>query len=107
MEWRGGVAVSYSVLDTDAFLFGEVVRREHEACARNRLEVGAGSQITDKLQSITQVWIERGDPGPSSDKVQTELIWRAGDADYSIGYREEVGLAFEEESLFIAYARRF
>lgn len=107
MEWRGGAAASYRILARNAYVFGEMVRRDHEACLRDRVELGAGLELTQAVSASAQIWIEDGEPAAPSEKAQAELIWRRGDADYSLGYRKELGDAFEEESLFLAYALRF
>lgn len=107
MEWRGGAAWSQKLLGQDAYIFAELVRRDHEACARDRIELGAGLQLARQVFTSTQVWIEDGAPSAPSEKVQSELIWRQGHSDYAIGYRAELGDAFEEEAIFLAYALRY
>ena len=107
VEARSGVSWSGVWREREAFAFGEVALRSYEACRRERFEAGFGQQATDRVWSITQVWLERGSPNAQSYKVQCELLWRADVADFSIGYRQEVGGVFQEESVFLAIARRF
>ncbi|MEL6857011.1 MAG: hypothetical protein AAFO74_01410 [Pseudomonadota bacterium] len=106
-EARAGAAWSSTWRAAPTFVFAEIAGRFHENCQRTRYEFGFGRQTSDKVWSITQVWIERGDTNAPSDKVQSELLWRGENADYSIGYRNENGGAFEEQSVFIALARQF
>lgn len=107
LEVRSGISWSGTWRDRQTFAFGEVATRNYEACRRERLELGYGQQATDRLWNITQVWLERGSPNSQSYKVQSELLWRGDIADFSIGYRQEVGGIFREESVFMAIARQF
>ena len=89
------------------FTFAELAGRFHDDCQRERAEFGLGQELSNNIWLISQAWFERGSDKATSDKVQTELLWRAGDIDLSIGYREELGGQFEEQSVFLAAVRRF
>ena len=106
-EVRSGAAWTGKWRKRESYLFGEVAARFHNGCNRERYELGFGQQASKRIWNVTQVWIERGNENAKSDKVQTELIWRSDFADYSIGYRNENGGRFQEESIFIALAKRF
>lgn len=106
-EIRGGVAWSGQWQKRESFLFGEIARRTHDACQRRRFEFGFAQQTSKSVWSITQVWLERGDTNAASDKFQSELLWRTSIADLSLGYRNERGGLFDEESVFVAVARQF
>lgn len=106
-EARLGAAWSGLWRKRQSFTFIEAARREHEACQRDRVELGLAQQISEDIWSISQLWRERGGPNAASDKLQTEFLWRQGQFDYSIGYRNENGGSFTEESIFIAVANRF
>lgn len=107
LEVRTGLSWSGKQRERERFVFAETVLREHEGCRRYRQEVGLGQQISKNVWSISQVWLERGSPNATSHKAQTELLWRQGEMDYSVGYRNENGGAFIEESIFLAIAKRF
>ena len=106
-EFRGGLAWSGQVRQIDAFAFAEVAQRRHDDCRRDRLELGVGQRVTQNVWTVTQVWLERGTQNAESDKLQTELMWRAGAFDASFGYRQENGRVFDESGIFIALAKRF
>lgn len=106
-ELRFGASWSGHWRERQSFAFVETARREHEACQRDRVEIGIGQQISENIWSISQLWRERGAPNAVSDKLQTEFLWRQDDFDYSFGYRNENGGSFTEESIFIAVANRF
>ncbi len=106
-EMRGGIGWSGAWRKTETFTFAELAGRFHENCQRERLEVGFGQKATRNIWVINQFWLERGSNKTSSDKVQTEVLWRAGRMDWSLGYRQEVGGTFEEEAIYAAVVRRF
>ena len=106
-ELRSGLGWSGAWRNRSTYLFGEVAGRFHKNCQRERYALGLGQETSENLWSVTQIWIERGDQNAASDKVQTEMLWRTGSADFSFGYRRENGGFFEEESIFVALARQF
>lgn len=106
-EVRGGSAWTGKWRKRETYVFGEVAARFHNGCNRERYEFGIGQQATKNVWNVTQVWIERGSENAKSDKVQSEIIIRDGSIDYSLGYRNENGGRFQEESIFIALAKRF
>lgn len=106
-EARLGVSWSGTWQKRQSFMFLETARRAHEDCQRDRFELGLGQQVSKNIWSISQVWRERGSPNSVSDKIQSEILWRQGRMDYSIGYRNENGGFFTEESIFLAVANRF
>ncbi len=106
-EARGGVSWSGAWRERESFAFAEVATRNYEACRRERLDIGFGQQASERIWNITQVWLERGSPNAQSYKLQSELLWRSEIADFSIGYRQEVGGVFQEESVFLAVAHGF
>lgn len=107
LELRGGAARTQKVFGRDTYMFGELVRREHEACRRDRLELGAGARLTHRIWASSQIWLERRNPVAASDKVQFELLWRQQRVDYALGYRRELSGDFSEQGVFVAIARRF
>ena len=106
-EARAGVSWSGDWREQSTFLFVEGVGRFHGGCERQRLEVGYGGETFRSIWTVTQFWLERGAADATSDKIQSELMWRADFADVSAGYRYEVGNAFQEEGIFIAIAKVF
>ncbi len=107
VEARGGVSWSGAWLKQQTFAFAEAVQRDHDGCRRTRYEFGLGQEAFDDIWTVTQVWLERGAANAESNKIQTELVFSGDRTDYSIGYRTENGGFFDEESIFLAVARRF
>lgn len=107
VEARTGLSWSGKWRQRAHFIFAETAMREHDGCRRYRQEIGMGHQISENIWSISQLWLERGSPNATSNKAQTELLWRQRPYDYSIGYRNENGGSFVEESIFLAVAKRF
>lgn len=106
-EIRTGAAWTGKWRKRETYVFVETAARFHNGCNRERYEYGIGQQASDRIWNVTQIWIERGSENAKSDKVQSEIIWRGDFADYSLGYRSENGGRFQEESIFIALAKRF
>ena len=107
VEFRTGAGWSGTWRERSTFASVELAGRFHDACQRNRLEIGIGQQTYKNVWTINQIWIERGNQGADSVKLQSEMLWRADRADYSIGYRQEQGAVFDEISLFVAFAYRY
>lgn len=90
------------------FAFADVAGRVHdENCWRERLEVGFGQEITRNVFLVSQAWFERGSQRARSDKIETAVLFRVGDIDLSVAYREEFSGRFEEDGIVFAVARRF
>lgn len=106
-EARAGVAWSGAWQKTETFTFAEVAGRFHDGCRRERFEYGLGQRLTRNVWSVSQVWIERGNRNARSDKLQTEFLWKAKSFEASIGYRQEMGGQFEEESIFVSFAKKY
>ncbi len=106
-ETRAGVAWSGTWQKTETFTFAEVAGRFHDGCRRERFEYGLGQKLTRNIWSVSQVWIERGNLNARSDKLQTEFLWKAAAFEASIGYRQEMGGQFEEESIFVSFAKKY
>jgi hypothetical protein len=107
VEVRGSLGWSGIWRKRNQFMTAEVAGRFHEACERQRLELGVGRQISENFWTINQVWAERGNAGAESVKYQSELLWCRGAFDFSAGYRQEQGGVFDENSLFLALAHRY
>ena len=107
LELRSGLAWTGIWRKHETFMFGEVAHRFNGDCERDRYEFGLGQQTSENVWSITQIWLERGNINAASDKFQSEILWRRDDMDLSLGYRKENGGRFDEESVFVALARRF
>ncbi|MEM9739888.1 MAG: hypothetical protein AAF829_08460 [Pseudomonadota bacterium] len=90
------------------FGFTDIATRIHgEGCWRDRLEVGAGREITRDLYITNQIWLERGSESSRSNKFETGLLYRHAVADFGVAYREEFSGRFEESSIVISLAKRF
>jgi len=90
------------------FGFADLATRIHaEGCWRDRLEIGAGREITRDLYITNQIWIERGNEESRSDKFEAGLLYRHALADFGLAYREEFSGRFDESSVVVSLARRF
>lgn len=107
LELRSGLAWSGRLGKVETFAFGEVAGRFHDGCRRERYEFGFGQKMTQNIWVVSQAFVERGDQNARSDKIQTELLWKSGRLETSLGYRQEVGGRFQEESIFVAVAKHF
>ena len=107
VEVRGSLGWSGVWRDRNQFFTTELAGRYHEGCERQRLEFGLGQQISDRFWMISQTWLERGNGGAESVKYQSELMWRRNAFDASVGYRQEQGRVFDENSVFVAIAHRY
>ena len=75
-------------------------------CSRNRIEAGYGQDISRHLFIGQQIWFEEGEISGRSVKTETQLGVHFGPADVSLGYREEIGGAFNENAVLIAVVMR-
>ncbi len=101
--WSGGFDE-----DREWFAFADLARRAHEGgCERDRLELGYGSRVVGDVYVVNQLWLERGSEDARSDKIETAIVWRAGFADVSLAYREELSGRFDETGIVFAVAKRF
>lgn len=101
--WSGGFEE-----EREWFAFADLARRAHEGgCERDRLELGYGSRVVGEVYLVNQLWLERGSGDARSDKLETALVWRAGFADVSVAYREELSGRFDETGIVFAVAKRF
>ena len=89
------------------YAFADAAYLQHEdSCYRQRIELGYGADIGANLFIAQQLWIERGNQSASSDKYETQIGYHFPILDLAIGYREEIGGAFEEEAILIAFTMR-
>ena len=92
----------------DWFMFADVATRLHgEGCWRDRIEIGAGREISHNLFFTNQIWLERGSESSRSDKIETGFLYRMDQLDLSVAYRQEISGRFEEDGIVLAIARRF
>lgn len=106
-EARGGVGYSGAVKGRDFYLFADAVHLELEdGCARDRIEVGYGSDLTERVFLTQQFWLESGDRSARSMKVENQLGVHFGAVDVSLGYRQEIGGEFEESAILVALVAR-
>ena len=107
-ELRLSAGASGAIEGLDWFGFVDVGGRAHGAgCWRERMELGFGQEIFDNVFLISQAWLERGSDEARSDKLETALLYRVGDIDFSIAYREEFSGRFDERGIVFAVASRF
>lgn len=75
-------------------------------CNRNRIEAGYGQDLSRHIFIGQQIWFEEGEISGRSVKTETQLGVHFGPADVSLGYREEIGGAFNENAVLIAVVMR-
>lgn len=107
-EARLSTGMSGSWSGTDWYIFADAATRLHaEGCWRDRVEFGGAQEIAPNIFLTNQFWFERGSENARSDKVETGLLWRRGEIDLSMAWREELSGRFEESGLVVALASRF
>ncbi|MGE6696132.1 hypothetical protein ACQKH5_00450 [Hyphomonas sp. NPDC076900] len=77
-----------------------------DRCTRTRIETGYGQDLTDRVFIGQQLWFEEGEITGRSVKTETQLGIHFGRVDVSLGYREEIGGAFNENAVLIAIVAR-
>lgn len=77
-----------------------------DRCNRTRIEAGYGQDLTDRVFIGQQFWFEEGEVTGRSVKTETQLGVHFGHVDVSLGYREEIGGAFNENAVLIAIVAR-
>lgn len=89
------------------YVFSDLAYIAHDdGCQRQRAEFGYGADIWGNVFLSQQVWIERGNETADSNKFETQLGYHFSRFDVSIGYREELGDAFDERAALIAVTAR-
>lgn len=68
--------------------------------------MGLVQDMTKHIFIGQQLWYENGDRTGRSVKTETQLGVHLGRVDVSLGYRDEIGGAFEESAILIAVVAR-
>lgn len=68
--------------------------------------MGLGQDMTRHIFIGQQLWYEDGNRTGRSVKTETQLGVHLGPVDLSLGYRDEIGGAFEESAILIAVVAR-
>jgi len=91
----------------DWFTFLDGAIREHGNCRRQRIEAGYGRKIVGNWFTVNKVFLENGTDDAGSAKFETVLSRRFGKLELGLGYRQEFGGRFRENSLILSLERRF
>ncbi len=83
------------------------LRQHEDGCQTQKLDLVYGSELATDWFLISKAYFERGNQGQHSDKLETALLYRFGETDISIAYREEVSGIFEDTGVHISFAYRF
>ena len=106
-EMRTGLGYSGKRKGRAFYAFGDVALiRQEQGCERWRAEFGYGSDLTEHIFLTQQIWFEEGNISARSVKTESQIGVHWGPADVSLGYREEIGGAFEETAVLVAVVMR-
>jgi hypothetical protein len=106
-EARAGGGWSGVYRERALYAFADVAHlAQGDDCDRTRIEMGYGQDMTRHLFIGQQLWYEEGDRTGRSVKTETQLGVHFGPVDVSLGYRDEIGGAFEENAILIAVVAR-
>lgn len=106
-EARAGGGWSGVYRERDLYAFADVAHlAQGEGCDRTRIEIGYGQDMTKHIFIGQQLWFEEGERSGRSVKTETQLCVHLGRVDVSLGYRDEIGGAFEENAILIAVVAR-
>lgn len=107
VEARAGGGWSGVYRERDLYAFADIAHlAQADGCGRTRIELGYGQDMTQHIFLGQQLWFEEGDLTGRSVKTETQLGVHLGRVDVSLGYREEIGGAFEENAVLIAVVAR-
>lgn len=89
------------------YAFADIARIEQQdGCTRNRIEIGHGQDLTERVFLTQQLWLEDGTRSARSVKAETQLGVRLSGFDVSLGYREELGGLYSERAVLVALVAR-
>lgn len=91
----------------DWFVFLDGAIREHGNCRRQRIEAGYGQEVIKNWFAVSKVFLEDGSGDARSAKFETLISRRFGKLDVGLGYRQEFGGRFQENSIVFSLERRF
>lgn len=108
-ELRLSSGGSLLIGERKSFVFVDIAQRQHEGCARSRLEAGLGTELSPRWSLTSQVWVEQASGDGASDSIKTEfaLVRDLSRAELSLGWREEISSNFNEDAIVLAVAMRF
>lgn len=89
------------------FVFLDGAVREHGDCRRQRIEAGFGQEIIKNWFTTSKVFLETGTMDARSAKFESVISRRFGNFDFGLGYRQEVGGRFSENSFIFKVESRF
>ncbi|MBY9068359.1 hypothetical protein K1X12_15770 [Hyphomonas sp. WL0036] len=85
------------------YIFSDVAHlSQGDQCGRTRIEMGYGQDLTDRIFIGQQIWFEESKISDRSVKTETQLGVHFRSFDLSLGYREEIGGAFNENAVLVA-----
>lgn len=106
-ETRAGAGWSGQYKGKNLHAFSDVAYlAQGGGCSRMRIEMGYGQDLSERVFMGQQLWYEVGDRTARSVKTETQLGLHFTQFDLSLGYREEIGGAFNENAVLIAVVMR-
>jgi hypothetical protein len=106
-ETRAGLGYSGLQKGRPFYVFADAAYiHQDDGCARTRLEIGYGSDLTRRIFLTQQVWIEDGEASADSVKLENQIGIHFDKVDVSLGYREELGGQFDEHAVLVALVAR-
>lgn len=89
------------------YAFADIARIvQQDGCERNRIEIGHGQDLTERIFISQQLWLEDGNHSARSVKTDAQLGVRMNGMEISLGYREEIGGLYDERAVLVAVVAR-
>ncbi|MEZ5998211.1 MAG: hypothetical protein R3B98_05920 [Hyphomonas sp.] len=109
--WGGEVRLSagrsWLRRNRPAHFFADVASiSQEDGCERQRLDLGYGTDLSERVFTTQQLWIENGNLTADSVKMDSQVGYHFRAFDLSLGYRQELGGAFDEQAYLVALTVR-
>lgn len=106
-EARTGLGYSGERKGRKFYAFGDAAYiRQEDGCERRRIELGYGSDLTDRIFLTQQVWLEDGTRSADSIKTESQFGVHFRRFDLALGYRDEIGGQFDETAVLVTLTAR-
>jgi hypothetical protein len=91
----------------DFYAFADLAAMSYtDSCTRLRAEFGYGAELPRDFFHTQQIWLEGGDGGARSNKVESQLGYHFKAVDVALGFRQSFASSFTEQAVLIAFVRR-
>lgn len=104
----GGLGAGWSgkLRGRATFLTVSAEHRFHRDHIRSVYMVGQGGHLIGDIWTLNTLFYESGGSLSTSFKTQSELVWHRHNMELALGFREELGGAFQQSELYIAMSVR-